>query len=925
MQVAKRPRLVRPAFGLRCRCGHVARSTGRAQALQYREEEEPHTNIPLVGVKASATITDVACEVTLVQRYRNDEEVPLEVGYTFPLDSRAAVCRFEVELDGKRVVGSVLPHAQARDAYGDAIAEGSGAYLLEQKKEEIFQMNVGNLPPGKECTIYITYVAELPLEGEMVRFTLPTTIAPRYQGQGTTASEREALKEVTTMSSTSSSSSSSKPYGLELDIAIEMPSPVLSVESPSHPIRFQLNGDTPTKGRVTLATQETALDRDFVLMIQQKDAHQPGLWVDSERQAVMLSLYPKFIEVEQKREFIFLLDRSGSMAGSSMNDAKNALQLFLRSLPEGCKFNIVGFGSKYEFLFRQSRAYDDRSLQEASDAVPRMNANMGGTELLAPITEILEDHSDPSYSRQIFVLTDGEVSNTEAVLRTIRERTGRKMSDEVMSAVERGVCTYQGARHFADQFWYHCKTCYSSDPMSGCCVVCKEVCHKDHDLEPRYGRKPISLPPTVQLRVFALGIGAAVSRELVLGMAAAGRGTAEFVVPGERLESKVVRQLRLAMQPSVDDVTVDWGAGWGPVLAQAPETPPPLFDGTRLCLFGLVKPDAALPQGAEEPVQVSYTSPATRERETLEFPPAAAATASTSVVRTLAAKHRISELAQKEADAFRTEKDKFKAEIEALGVKDERDEATQGTMQRRVVPSYNVSGALFGAAFGGGGRGGGRGGRGGSRGGSRGGRGGGLGSGGRGGFGGAAAYGGSGYGGQGFRFDEADRTDHRDRERSRSRSPTREVGVKRKRGRARQSASIDEDEGENFDEMQIDRALAGAQGEKNGHGQLARLVVLQRANGSFELNDKLAQLIGVSLSELHAKLRRICSGEASEGKQQQVWATALALAFLESRLGAIADDWAMMADKSRRWLRRETAADRALANVDWLNEAKKAL
>ncbi len=108
----------------------------RQQARQYREEaqEEPHTNIPLVGVKASATITDVACEVTLVQRYRNDEEVPLEVGYTFPLDSRAAVCRFEVELDGKRVVGSVLPHAQARDAYDDAIAEGSGAYLLEQSE-----------------------------------------------------------------------------------------------------------------------------------------------------------------------------------------------------------------------------------------------------------------------------------------------------------------------------------------------------------------------------------------------------------------------------------------------------------------------------------------------------------------------------------------------------------------------------------------------------------------------------------------------------------------------------------------------------------------------------------------------------------------------------------------------------------------------
>ncbi len=91
----------------------------------------------------------------------------------------------------------------------------------------------------------------------------------------------------------------------------------------------------------------------------------------------------------------------------------------------------MGFGSQYEFLFKQSRAYDDRSLQEASDAVPRMNANMGGTELLAPITEILEDHSDPSYSRQIFVLTDGEVSNTGAVLRTIRERTGRLLASPI--------------------------------------------------------------------------------------------------------------------------------------------------------------------------------------------------------------------------------------------------------------------------------------------------------------------------------------------------------------------------------------------------------------------------------------------------------------------------------------------------------------
>jgi hypothetical protein len=62
-------------------------------------------------------------------------------------------------------------------------------------------------------------------------------------------------------------------------------------------------------------------------------------------------------------------------------------------------------------------------------------------------------------------------------------------------ALERGVCTWDGARHYVEQHWYHCKTCYTRDPLSGCCLVCKEVCHKDHDLVPRYGAFFWYVPP----------------------------------------------------------------------------------------------------------------------------------------------------------------------------------------------------------------------------------------------------------------------------------------------------------------------------------------------------------------------------------------------------------------------------------------------
>jgi hypothetical protein len=88
----------------------------------------------------------------------------------------------------------------------------------------------------------------------------------------------------------------------------------------------------------------------------------------------------------------------------------------------------VGFGSTYQFLFQKSMDYNDSSLQKASTAVERMTADLGGTEILEPIRVILEDHADPEYARQVFVLTDGEVGNTDAILSLVRERTGTQLS-----------------------------------------------------------------------------------------------------------------------------------------------------------------------------------------------------------------------------------------------------------------------------------------------------------------------------------------------------------------------------------------------------------------------------------------------------------------------------------------------------------------
>jgi hypothetical protein len=375
--------------------------------------------VPLVGVVARAEIRDYACRLVLSQRFRNDEDRPIEAVYRFPLDEGSAVCGFEVEIDGRRIVGRVEEREKAFEAYDEALAAGHGAYLLDEERPDVFTASVGNLPPGREAVLRITTVSELPLEGDAIRFTLPTTIAPRYapaeDRKGVGESEAERV---------SPSYALQVPYGLTLEVDVETSAPVRSVESPSHPVAVTIDGGRAT---IRLSEREAALDRDVVLKIALAETHQPRALVERTRDGeayVLLSFRPRLEEKPAPAEVLFLIDRSGSMQGTSIVEARNALQLALRSLRPGCVFNVVGFGSSFEALFPESRLYDDQSLAEATKHVQGLEADLGGTEILPALQHVLEAERRPGLPRQLFVLTDGEVSNTDAVIALARQHAG---------------------------------------------------------------------------------------------------------------------------------------------------------------------------------------------------------------------------------------------------------------------------------------------------------------------------------------------------------------------------------------------------------------------------------------------------------------------------------------------------------------------
>ena len=174
--------------------------------------------MPLTGVSVEGTITGLCGRVSVAHRYRNTESTPIEAVYLFPLDEGAAVCGFEAIVDGTVIVGEVQERERAFDDYDEAIERGHGAFLLDEERPDVFRASIGNLPPGKEVLVRITYVTELPVDDGRFRFTLPTTIAPKYapaeDQRGVGRPEAEAVNPPVAWQ---------VPYGLHLSLRVQMP------------------------------------------------------------------------------------------------------------------------------------------------------------------------------------------------------------------------------------------------------------------------------------------------------------------------------------------------------------------------------------------------------------------------------------------------------------------------------------------------------------------------------------------------------------------------------------------------------------------------------------------------------------------------------------------------------------------------------
>ncbi|PQE30133.1 von Willebrand domain-containing protein [Rutstroemia sp. NJR-2017a WRK4] len=357
--------------------------------------------------------------------YRNDSPNNItECTYQFPLYDGVSVSKFTCYIGDEVLKGVVRAKEEAKAIFDKAVKRGETAGLFEQheKASDVFRTSLGNIPAGEKVIVEIVHVGELMMEGGSgVKLTIPTSVAPRYGDPGET--------------STNSVAPSQDGLKITVDVSMWADMPIDAVTSPSHLIAVSIgtlsSGDGErglNKASVTLSQGSTTLEKDFVLHVNVKDLGNPKAMLETHstipnHRALMVSLVPKFELPTHRPEIVFVVDRSGSME-NNIPTLISAMNVFLKSLPLGIKFNICSFGSHYEFLWEKSQPYSKETLSEATQLIKGFDAEMGGTSTQKAVTATIQNRL-LDLPLEVMLLTDGDIWQQEEFFAYINEEVKR--------------------------------------------------------------------------------------------------------------------------------------------------------------------------------------------------------------------------------------------------------------------------------------------------------------------------------------------------------------------------------------------------------------------------------------------------------------------------------------------------------------------
>lgn len=382
----------------------AGRERSGAPYLEAWSDGERLESLPLASTDVEVVIGGVIADVRVTQVYENRGDRPVEAVYVFPASSRASVHAVTMTIGDRVVRAQLRERAQARREYDAARAQGRTATLLEQQDVGAFRMNVANVLPGDRIEVALDYVELLvPTKGEY-EFFFPTT-APQV------AYARPGDPDV---AMPSSAAAGVVDHAMTLRVHVLSGMPITRIESPSHPIQtFR-----PREGEaiVTIDPSDArSMARDFVLryaMLGDDIGTGVLAYRDGGENYFLLTAQPPARispSAVPPREYIFVIDVSGSMAGRPLEVSRTLVEDLFSTLKPGDRFNIVLFAGDSRVMAPKSMPATPATLELALELLDATAAG-GGTELGLALDKAQSVPPTPGMARTLVIVTDGAIA-----------------------------------------------------------------------------------------------------------------------------------------------------------------------------------------------------------------------------------------------------------------------------------------------------------------------------------------------------------------------------------------------------------------------------------------------------------------------------------------------------------------------------------
>ncbi|WP_446899676.1 VIT and vWA domain-containing protein [Clostridium sp. LBM24168] len=382
-----------------------------------------HGEMLLKEVSIGGNLCAGYAEIFINQTYQNIGKEDIEGIYIFSIPNTAVISGFEAEIGGRTLKTIVEDKNKINKIYKNLVDLGQSNLSVEEFSPHFFKINVGKIISSETVQIKFSYIDELEYKDNIFKLTIPAISHNKILK----SESRLTIIKNKILGYVKKNTYENEKIEFKANIIVESLSK-LDFRSLCHDIKIEREGDTIA--RISFNESPELVTKDFILLMREKNTEEADGMIyeykkgDDKNGIVYIRVIPKLdnFEMNKSRGYIFLMDISHTMHGEKLQHEKDALQLCLRNMSVGDKFNIIAMGDKLKSFSSDNMVdFNEKSLKMASKWIDELKIE-SSADIFQAIKYSVEEIKYPGV---ILMFTDDQIDKEEEILSYVRKNIGQ--------------------------------------------------------------------------------------------------------------------------------------------------------------------------------------------------------------------------------------------------------------------------------------------------------------------------------------------------------------------------------------------------------------------------------------------------------------------------------------------------------------------